>query len=111
MKRKRILLAAAVVSCFSAANATAFTPMRANGVDMGRAGSLAENSHVTVTVALNLSNREELEQLVQAKRSGYTRGNPSYQSVFDTAAGFGQRFGPSAATISAVTGSTFRRLG
>ena len=75
MKSTRILVAAAFVSCLSSANAMAFNQMRAEGVDIGRAGSLAENAQVTVTVALNLSNRDELEQLVQ---SVYTRGDPSY---------------------------------
>jgi kumamolisin len=106
MKRTRILLAAAVVGCLSAANSMAFNQMRAAGVDMGRAASLAENSRVTVTVALNLSNRDELEQLVQ---SVYTRGDPSYHK-FLTPQQFRQRFGPSAATISAVT-QHFQSLG
>ena len=63
MKRTRILFAAALIACLSAASAPAFNRMRADGVDLGRAGLLAENSQVTVTVALNLSNRDDLEQL------------------------------------------------
>jgi subtilase family serine protease len=77
----------------------AFDQMRTDGIDMGRAGAFAENSQVTVTVALNLSNRAELEQLVQ---SVYTRGSPSYHQ-FLTPQQFRQRFGPSAASIAAVT--------
>jgi kumamolisin len=84
----------------------AFNQMRTDGVDMGRASSLAENSQVTVTVALNLSNRDQLEQLVQ---SVYTRGDPSYHK-FLTPQQFRQRFGPSAAIISAVT-KHFQSLG
>ncbi|HXP67213.1 MAG TPA: S53 family peptidase [Steroidobacteraceae bacterium] len=106
MKRTRTLLAAALVSCLSAVNAMAFDQLRADGVDMGRAGSLKENSQVTVTVALNLSNRAELEQLVQ---SVYTRGSPSYHQ-FLTPQQFRQRFGPSPATIAAVT-KHFQSLG
>src|SRR6202000_1728 len=106
MKRTRTLLAAALVSCLSAVNAMAFDQLRADGVDMGRAGSLKENSQVTVTVALNLSNRAELEQLVQ---SVYTRGNPSYHQ-FLTPQQFRQRFGPSAATLATVT-QHFQSLG
>ena len=66
---------------------------------MGRASATAQNSQVTVTVALNLSNRDELEQLVQ---SVYTRGSPTYHQ-FLTPQQFRQRFGPSAATLAAVT--------
>src|SRR6201999_4620962 len=66
----------------------------------------SQNSQVTVTVALNLSNRDELEQLVQ---SVYTRGDPSYHK-FLTPQQFRQRFGPSAATIAAVT-KHFQSLG
>ena len=55
MKRTRILLAAMLVGCLCAANAMAFNKMRAEGVDLGRASALSENSQVTITVALNLS--------------------------------------------------------
>jgi kumamolisin len=106
MKRTRILSAAAMVGCLGFSNAMAFSPMRASGVDMGRAGAFAENSQVTVTIALNLSNRAELEQLMQ---SVYTRGSPSYHQ-FLTPQQFRQRFGPSAATIAAVT-KHFQSLG
>jgi kumamolisin len=99
MKQTRILSAAICLSCFGFANSMAFSPMRVAGVDMGRASATPQNSQVTVTVALNLSNRDELEQLVQ---SVYTRGSPSYHE-FLTPQQFRQRFGPSAATIAAVT--------
>jgi kumamolisin len=106
MKRTTILWAAAIVSCLSVANAMAFNQTRSTGTDMGRASAYAENSQVTVTVALNLSNRDELEKLVQ---SVYTRGNPSYHQYLSPQQ-FRQRFGPSAATIAAVT-KHFQSLG
>ena len=96
MKRTRILPAAAIVSCLSVANAMAFNQMRSAGADMGRASAFAENSQVTVTVALNLSNRDELEKLVQ---SLYTRGNSSYHQ-FLSPQQFRQRFGPSAEGVA-----------
>jgi kumamolisin len=100
MKRSKTLLTAGLISCLGAANAMAFTHQATvAGMDMGRASSFAENSQITVTVALNLSNRAELEQLVQ---SVYTRGDPSYHQ-FLTPQQFRQRFGPSAASIAAVT--------
>lgn len=99
MKKRNILSAAICVGCFGVANAMAFSPMRAAGVDMGRTGAAAQKSQVTVTIALNLSNRDELEHLVQ---SVYTRGSPSYHQ-FLTPQQFRQRFGPSAATLAAVT--------
>jgi kumamolisin len=106
MKRTGNLLALAVVSCLGFASAMAFNQVRSAGVDMGRASAFAENGQVTVTVALNLSNRDELEQLVQ---SVYTRGNQAYHQ-FLTPQQFRQRFGPSAATIAAVT-QHFQSLG
>src|ERR1700761_1724968 len=106
MKRSKTLLTAALIGCLGTASAMAFTQAKVAGIDLGRAGSFAENSQVTVTVALNLSNRDELEQLVQ---SVYTRGNPSYHQ-FLTPQQFRQRFGPSAATLATVT-KHFQSLG
>ena len=99
MKRTKILLMAALASCLGLANAMAFDQARTDGTDLGRASAFAENSQVTVTVALNLSNRDELEQLVQ---SVYTRGNPAYHQ-FLSPQQFRLRFGPSTASIAAVT--------
>src|ERR1700722_4355188 len=100
MNRSKPLLAAVVaVACFSAANATPYPHGRISAVDIGSAGSFAENAQVTLTVVLNLRNRDELEELVQ---SVYTRGNPAYHQ-FLTPQQFRNQFGPTAATIATVT--------
>jgi subtilase family serine protease len=100
MNRSTPLLAAVIaVACFSAANATPYPQGRISAVDVGSAGSFAENAHVTVTLVLNLRNRDELEELVQ---SVYTRGNPAYHQ-FLTPQQFRNQFAPTAATIATVT--------
>jgi kumamolisin len=105
MIRNGVLFVAAFAS-LAAGNAMAFNQGKVVGADLGTASSFAETSQATVTVALNLNNRAELEQLVQ---SVYTRGNPAYHQ-FLTPQQFRQRFGPSAATVAAVT-KHFQALG
>lgn len=78
MIRNGVLLTAALAS-LAAANAMAFNQGKISGADLGAASSFAETSQVTITVALNLNNRAELEQLVQ---SVFTRGNPAYHRWF-----------------------------
>jgi kumamolisin len=107
MIRSHALFTAVVLAtCVGAASATPYSHAKISGIDIGSASSFAENSQVSVTVALNLRNREELEQLVQ---SVYTRGNPAYHQ-FLSPQQFKQRFGPSAASIAAVT-RHFQSLG
>lgn len=98
MSRQLVLAAALVATSLGVAQAMPYAHGRAAGTDLGAAGAFAENSQVTVTVALNLRNRAELEQLVQAV---YTRGSPAYHR-FLTPQQFGERFGPTAATVAAV---------
>ena len=101
MKHRELLFAAALaVTTCGAAQAMPYPQGKpVSGADVGAASSYAENSQVTVTVALNLRNRDELEQLVQAV---YTRGSPAYHR-FLTPEQFRERFGPTAATLDAVT--------
>ena len=100
MKRSKLSLAfAAVLTCCGAASATPYPHGKVSGADVGAAGAFPENSQVTVTVGMNLRNHAELEQLVQAV---YARGNPAYHQ-FLSPEEFRARFGPSAATLAAVT--------
>jgi kumamolisin len=68
-------------------------------VDLGDSAAVEATTRITVTVALKLSNSEQLDPLVQAI---YTPGSPQYRQ-FLTPEQFRARFGPSAATLAAVT--------
>jgi kumamolisin len=68
-------------------------------VDLGDSAAVEANTRITVTVSLKLSNAEQLDPLVQAL---YTPGSPQYRQ-FLTPKQFVARFGPSPATIAAVT--------
>jgi kumamolisin len=106
MKRNKHVFAAAVAaSLIGAAAATPYPHGKMTAYDMGPA-SLVANSQITVTIALNLRNRDQLEQLVEAL---YTRGSPSYHK-FLTQPQFVAQFGPTAGTIAAVT-KHFESLG
>lgn len=107
MKRAATLLAASILCAGSGlTHATPYPNGKVTGVDLGPAAWFPENSQVTVTVALNLRNREQLEQLEQ---SVYTRGNPAYHQ-FLTPQQFRDQFGPTAATLAVVT-QHFQSLG
>ncbi|HVN45128.1 MAG TPA: S53 family peptidase [Steroidobacteraceae bacterium] len=100
MTRSRHLLAGALAGLIGVASATPY-PHRAGPAptDLGEAAALATDESITVTVALRLSNEQQLEPLLQAM---YTRGAPLYHQ-FLTAAEFRARFGPSADTIAGLT--------
>lgn len=68
-------------------------------LDIGRTAAVAASEQISVTVSLQLSHSEELEPLLE---SIYTRGSPQYHQFLATGE-FAQRFGPSAATVAAVT--------
>jgi kumamolisin len=97
---KYLLAAAFAASLASVANAAPYphgAPPAA--LDLGDSAVVEANTHITVTVSLKLSNSEQLDPLVQAI---YTPGSPQYRQ-FLTPDQFRTRFGPSAATLAAVT--------
>lgn len=106
MMRAPTLLATAIAATLALSNVQASAPTTLTATDVGSASAFADTSKITVTVALKLSNREELEHLVQ---SVYTRGDPAYHH-FLTPQQFRQRFGPSASNIAAVA-KHFESLG
>jgi len=98
----RVVMLFATGLCAAAAAAAAPYPHAAvSAVDVGPAAAFAENAQITVTVALELSNRAEMEQLIEAVS---TPGNPQFRQ-FLTPEQFGARFGPSAAAVDAVSKS------
>ena len=107
MNCSKHLLAASVAASFvCAAVAAPYPHGKMTAYDVGPASWFAENSQITVTVVLNLRNRNQLEQLVEAL---YTRGSPNYHK-FLTQPQFAAQFGPTAATVAAVT-KHFESLG
>ena len=68
-------------------------------MDLGPASAFAENSKITITVALNLRNTAQMEKLIQAV---HTQGSPEYQH-FLSPDEFAAQFGPSAATVATVS--------
>lgn len=87
------------VALISTASAIPYPHGPVAATDLGPAGAFAENSTVTVTVALSLRNKAQLDKLIQAV---YTQGSPQYRQ-FVTPEQFAAQFGPSPATIAAVT--------
>jgi kumamolisin len=67
--------------------------------DLVDSAAVEANTRITVTVSLKLSNADQLDPLVQAL---YTPTSPQYRQ-FLTPEQFSARFGPSPATIAAVT--------
>ena len=63
---KHVLAASVAASLIGAAAAAPYPHGRMTAYDMGPASLFADNSQITVTVALNLRNRDQLEQLVVA---------------------------------------------
>jgi subtilase family serine protease len=90
----------AVIALTGVAGAAPY-PHRATpaAIDMGEAAAVAGDAHITVTVALTLSNEEQLEPLLE---SIYREGSPLYHQ-FLTPEQFRARFGPSADTIASLT--------
>ena len=68
-------------------------------IDLGEAAAFPENAQITLTVTLNLRNRQQLERLIE---SVHTRGTPQYHQ-FLTTQPFRDRFGPSPEALAAVT--------
>jgi kumamolisin len=101
MTLSKYLLAAAFAASLAGAAGAAPYPHGAApaAVDLGDSAVVEANTLITVTVSLNLSNRDQLDQLIAAV---YTPGKPQYRQ-FLTTEQFRQQFGPSAATITAVS--------
>ncbi len=100
MNTSKYWLAAAVsVALIGAAGAAPYPRGPVSAMDLGPASAFAENSKITVTVALSLRNTAQMEKLIQAV---YTKDSPQYQH-FLSADEFATQFGPSAATVATVT--------
>lgn len=100
MKRSKHLPAAAVAAALvGAAGAAPYPHGPVAATDVGTATAFAENTRITLTVALNLRNTTQMEQLIE---SVYTPGSANYHR-FLTAEQFRAQFGPSAATVAAVS--------
>lgn len=99
MKSKHLLATAVAATLVGTASATPFPHGPVAATDVGPAASFAENAQVTVTVALSLRNPEQMEQLIE---SVYTAGSPQYHK-FLSPGQFQAQFGPSAATVAAVS--------
>ena len=101
MMRSKTLLAGALAGTLMSLASAAPYPHRATpaAVDMGEAAATTGNAHITVTVALRLSNEQQLEPLLE---SIYTHGSPLYHQ-FLTPEQFRTRFGPSADSVAALT--------
>lgn len=96
---KRLLAVVLSAALVGSAGATPYPHGPVAAADVGTAAAFAENTQVTVTVALNLRNTAQMEQLIE---SVSTPGSPNYRH-FLTPAQFSAQFGPSAATIAAVS--------
>jgi len=100
MRATRYWLATAVgVVLTAAAGAAPLPQARVSAVDVGPAAAYPENAQVTVTVSLKLRDADQLEQLIEAVS---TSGSPQYHH-FLTSQEFEDRFGPTPATLAAVT--------
>jgi kumamolisin len=98
MKRSTCLLATAV-AVDAKVSATPYPRGPVTATDVGPAAAFAENARVTVTATLKLRNAEQIDPLIQ---SVYAPGSPQYRQ-FLTVDEFRSQFGPSAATVAAVT--------
>jgi kumamolisin len=95
-----LLTAACAVGFLGTAAATPYP--RSNmppAVDLGLTQTVAPGTEVTLTVALRLTNTEQMQSLL---RSIYTPGSANYQH-FLTPRQFAARFGPSSATLAQLT--------
>ncbi len=102
MNTTKSWLAVAIgVALASGAGAAPYPRGRVAATDIGPASAFAENSTVSVTVALTPNNSAARDQLIQ---SVYTPGTPQYRQ-FLTPEQFKESFGPTPATIAAVTKS------
>ena len=99
MKTSKSWLAAVGVALVSGAGAAPYPHGPVAATDIGPASAFAENSTVTVTVALKPSNPDARDKLIE---SVYTPGAPEFRQ-FLTPQQFQERFGPTQATIATVT--------
>jgi kumamolisin len=107
MNTTKSWLAAAIgVGLIGGAGAAPYPKGPVASTDVGPAAAFAENTQVTVTVALKPRNADQLDRLIA---SVYTPGSPQYRQ-FLTPEQFRTQFGPAPATIAAVT-REFEALG
>jgi kumamolisin len=100
MTLSKYLLAALAASLAGVASAAPYPHGAAPAaVDLGDSAAVEANTRITVTVSLKLSNADQLDPLMQAL---YTPGSPQYRQ-FLTPEQFKARFGPSPASLAAVT--------
>lgn len=99
--RKHLLVAGCALVVAGTASAAPYPHAGVSpaALDIGKTSAVAANEPISVTVSLQLSHAGELEPLLE---SIYTRGSPQYHQFLATGE-FAQRFGPSAATVAAVT--------
>ncbi len=98
MNIRKSWLAAVGVALAAGASAAPYPHGPVAAMDLGPSAA-SGNARITVTVALSLRNTAELDQLIQAV---YTRGSPQYRQ-FLTPEQFAAQFGPTDATVRAVT--------
>ena len=97
---QRLIAAACSVLLFGSALAAVVPrPTASRAVDIGATDDVEGGSSMTFTVALKLRNPEQMEALIQAI---HTPRSPQY-GQFLTTAQFAAQFGPTAATVAAVT--------
>ena len=101
MQVRNVLLAAGVAMTLATPALAAPYPREStpSAMDLGPAESVAGENNINVTVALKLRNTDQLESLIQATSAP---GSSRY-GHFLTPREFGEKFGPDAATIAAVT--------
>jgi kumamolisin len=97
----RVVMFAACLCAAAAAAAAPYPHGAMSAVDVGPAAAFEENARITVTVALELSNRAEMEKLIADVS---TPGSPHFRQ-FLTPEQFRAQFGPSPAAVDAVTKS------
>src|SRR5271170_3137864 len=106
MNRSIYWLVALGLGLTSVAGAAPLSRGLVAGTDVGPAAAFAENAQITVTVALNLRNSDQLESLV---KSVYTPGAAQFRQ-FLTTEQFRNQFGPTDESVAAVT-KGFEALG
>src|SRR5271165_2604646 len=106
MNRSIYWLAALALGLASVAGAAPVSRSMVAGTDVGPAAAFAENAQISVTVSLNLRNKDQLEALV---KSVYTPGSAQFRQ-FLTTEQFRTQFGPTAESVAAVT-KGFEALG
>jgi kumamolisin len=96
---KYFLATAVAAALVGAASAAPYPHGPVAAADVGPSANFAENTRITVTVALRLRDTTQMEQLIE---SVYTHGSPNYHQ-FLTPEQFRAQFGPSPAAIAAVS--------